>query len=150
MDINQIKDLIESVSNSEIAELELEMENIKLRIAKSSGQSVITQSDTHNSELTMVGSPKPAPPEPEVLPENVVEVCSPMVGTFYRAPSPTSDPFVIEGNTIKKGQALCIIEAMKLMNEIESEHTGKLHEVLVENGQAVEYGQPLFLVELTK
>lgn len=150
MNINQIKDLIENVSNSEITEFELEMENIKLRLVKATSQTVITHAPTLNQGPPPVNSGIAAPPEAVELPANVIEITSPMVGTFYRAPSPTSAPFVTEGTSIKVGQALCIIEAMKLMNEIESEHTGKLLEILVENGQAVEYGQPLFLVELAE
>ena len=81
--------------------------------------------------------------------DNTVEILSPMVGTFYRAPAPDSDPYVREDEIIKPGQILCIIEAMKLMNEIEAEISGKIIKILVENGQPVEYNQPLFLVEKT-
>ena len=79
--------------------------------------------------------------------ENLVKVDSPIVGTFYRRASPDAEPFVREGDVVKKGQTLCIIEAMKLMNEIESEYSGKIISVLVENGQPVEFGEPLFLIE---
>jgi acetyl-CoA carboxylase biotin carboxyl carrier protein len=80
-------------------------------------------------------------------PGNMVTVEAPMVGTFYRASSPTADPYVREGDVVKEGQIVCIIEAMKLMNEIEAKVAGRVTKVLVENGQAVEYGQPLFLIE---
>jgi acetyl-CoA carboxylase biotin carboxyl carrier protein len=80
-------------------------------------------------------------------PGNMVTVEAPMVGTFYRASSPTADPYVREGDVVKEGQIVCIIEAMKLMNEIEAKIAGRVAKVLVENGQAVEYGQPLFLIE---
>jgi acetyl-CoA carboxylase biotin carboxyl carrier protein len=80
-------------------------------------------------------------------PRHLVTVEAPMVGTFYRASSPDADPYVREGDTIKEGQVLCIIEAMKLMNEIESKVSGRVIRVLAENGQPVEYGQPLFLIE---
>ena len=80
-------------------------------------------------------------------PGNMVTVEAPMVGTFYRASSPTADPYVREGDVVKEGQIVCIIEAMKLMNEIEAKVAGRVAKVLVENGQAVEYGQPLFLIE---
>jgi acetyl-CoA carboxylase biotin carboxyl carrier protein len=80
-------------------------------------------------------------------PGNIVTVEAPMVGTFYRANSPTADPYVREGDEVKEGQIVCIIEAMKLMNEIEAKAPGRVAKVLVENGQAVEYGQPLFLIE---
>ena len=89
-------------------------------------------------------------PDPVVIverPGNMVTVESPMVGTFYRASSPTADPYVREGDLVKEGQIVCIIEAMKLMNEIEAKVAGRVAKILVENGQAVEYGQPLFLIE---
>jgi len=83
----------------------------------------------------------------DVAPKGAVTMEAPMVGTFYRAPSPTADPFVHEGDIVKEGQVLCIIEAMKLMNEIESKVAGRVAKILVENGQPVEFGQPLFLLE---
>jgi acetyl-CoA carboxylase biotin carboxyl carrier protein len=100
--------------------------------------------------MPMAGAaPAGAPGEPATpaaaAPQGHV-VTSPMVGTFYRAPSPGSDPFVQVGDTVKQGQTICIIEAMKLLNEIESDTAGVVKEILVENGQAVEYGQPLFVV----
>ena len=79
--------------------------------------------------------------------DNALEICSPMVGTFYRAPSPDAEPYVREGDSIQPGKVLCIVEAMKLMNEIESEVSGKILKILVENAQPVEYNQPLFIVE---
>jgi acetyl-CoA carboxylase biotin carboxyl carrier protein len=92
----------------------------------------------------------PAHAEPVVLverPSNVVTVEAPMVGTFYRASSPTAEPYVREGDLVKEGQIVCIIEAMKLMNEIEAKTAGRISRILAENGQPVEYGQPLFLIE---
>jgi acetyl-CoA carboxylase biotin carboxyl carrier protein len=83
----------------------------------------------------------------DVAPSSLIIIEAPMVGTFYRAPSPTADPYVREGDVVKEGQVLCIIEAMKLMNEIESKAAGRVAKILVENGQAVEYGQPLFHIE---
>ena len=94
--------------------------------------------------------PTPGLPDPVVLierPGTMVAVEAPMVGTFYRASAPTADPYVREGDVVKEGQIVCIIEAMKLMNEIESKVAGRVSKVLVENGHAVEYGQPLFLIE---
>jgi acetyl-CoA carboxylase biotin carboxyl carrier protein len=104
------------------------------------------------------GAPAPAPPVAtgetaatpvvgEAIPPSMVAVEAPMVGTFYRAPSPNAEPYVREGDVVKEGQILCIIEAMKLMNEIESKVSGRVAKVLVENGHAVEYGQHLFLIE---
>ncbi len=86
-------------------------------------------------------------PVADVAPTSAVTIEAPMVGTFYRAPSPTAEPYVREGDVVKEGQVLCIIEAMKLMNEIESKTGGRVARILVENGQPVEYGQPLFLIE---
>ena len=84
---------------------------------------------------------------PDAVPTSLVTVEAPMVGTFYRAPSPGADPYVREGDAVKQGQILCIIEAMKLMNEIECRQDGRIAQILVENAQPVEYGQPLFLIE---
>ena len=89
----------------------------------------------------------PAAKPEDAVPDNVVEVHSPMVGTFYRAPSPDADPYVEVGQSVSVGQTLCIVEAMKLMNEIEAEISGKIVKILVENAQPVEYNQPLFLIE---
>jgi acetyl-CoA carboxylase biotin carboxyl carrier protein len=88
-----------------------------------------------------------APVVTDVVPSGMVTVEAPMVGTFYRAPSQTAEPYVNEGDVVKEGQILCIIEAMKLMNEIESRASGRIVKIFVENGHAVEYGQPLFLIE---
>jgi acetyl-CoA carboxylase biotin carboxyl carrier protein len=105
----------------------------------------------------VVAAPAPAlPAAPAALPDsvviverpgNMVTIEAPMVGTFYRASSPTAEPYVREGDTVKEGQIVCIIEAMKLMNEIEAKTAGRVAKILVENGQPVEYGQPLFLIE---
>ncbi len=89
----------------------------------------------------------PAPVVTDVVPSSSVSVESPMVGTFYRAPSPNADPYVREGDVVKEGQIVCVIEAMKLMNEIEAKVGGRIAKILVENGHAVEYAQPLFLIE---
>ena len=89
----------------------------------------------------------PGPAAVEVAPESLLTIEAPMVGTFYRASSPTADPYVREGDVVKEGQVLCIIEAMKLMNEIEAKAAGRVVKTLVENGQPVEYGQPLFLID---
>jgi acetyl-CoA carboxylase biotin carboxyl carrier protein len=104
---------------------------------------------------TTAPAPAPAPagaalPDPVVIverPGNMVTVEAPMVGTFYRASSPTAEPYVREGDVVKEGQIVCIIEAMKLMNEIEAKSAGRVAKILADNGQAVEYGQPLFLIE---
>ncbi len=155
MDFSEIKKLIEVVSTSDIAEVELELESVKIKLSKYSKEShIVVQGNTSQTvepqavqEALNVEMPRVQGDVASVENGNTIEIQSPMVGTFYRAPSPTSDPFISEGDRIKKGQSLCIIEAMKLMNEIESEYQGKLVNILVENGQPVEYGQPLFLLE---
>ena len=95
----------------------------------------------------MRSSPAERPLVADVVSPTLVTMEAPMVGTFYRASSPTADPYVQDGDVVKEGQVLCIIEAMKLMNEIESKVAGRVARILVENGQAVEYGQPLFLID---
>ncbi len=161
MDLKEVKQLIKIVENSNISEIEIEEEGKKLRITKTfpskNGDTVVVP---QIQQMPMQAMPAPAPQpaplptaEPAAAPmekpknENIVEVRSPMVGTFYRAPSPDADPYVEVGQTVAVGQTLCIIEAMKLMNEIESEVAGKIVDILVENAQPVEYNQVLFLIE---
>lgn len=127
MDFDQIKELILLVNATELTDLELEAGSVRLRIRKGR---------VENSPLL--------PPQPQVRLE---EIRAPMVGTFYRAPAPDAPPYVQEGDIVLPGQVLCVIEAMKLMNEIEAEFRGVVRQVLVENGQPVEYGQVLMLLE---
>jgi acetyl-CoA carboxylase biotin carboxyl carrier protein len=165
MDIREIRQLIKLVESANIGELEIEEEGKKIRIAKQSkvnGEARVAGNPmihTYSSPAMFPGaSPVPSvnaagPQQGEsgVTPltpaSNVKEIRSPMVGTFYRSPSPDADSYVDVGQYIKTGQTLCIIEAMKLMNELESEIEGKLIKILVENAQPVEYNQPLFLIE---
>ena len=148
MDLRKLKKLIDLVEESGIAELELTEGEEKVRIVKGGGQT--------REPFYMVSGPAPAtgpaaapaaPPPAKVLadPEGHI-VKSPMVGTFYRCPSPGAKSFVEVGDTVKKGQTICIIEAMKLMNEIEADMDGVIKDALVENGQPVEYGEPLFII----
>jgi len=130
-----------------LAELEVEHDGTRIRVVRE-------HAPPATAAPSRPESPAPARPEGQPVdrgepnvPSNLVTVEAPMVGTFYRGPSPDAAPFVAEGDTIKEGQVLCIIEAMKLMNEIEARVAGRLAKVLVENAQPVEYGQPLFLVE---
>ena len=147
MKISFLKKLIEIVESSEIEELEVKKWWTTVRIAKSrprtgttnTGNPVETRVDGTVFEAGSTAEPAPSD-------ENLVEIKSPMVGTFYRAPSPGAAAYVEVGHEIQTGQAVCIIEAMKLMNEIESEVSGTIAEILVENGQPVEFGQALFLV----
>ena len=158
MDIKEIKRLIKLVETSDIEELELKEEGFQIRIAK--GKEIIANPvlATQSSVPSPTTAAPPAKyetsvqeakiePVAEAESDNVVEIRSPMVGTFYRAPAPDADPYVEVGDTIKHGKILCIVEAMKLMNEIEAEVSGKIVKILVDNAQPVEYNQPLFLVE---
>lgn len=153
MDLKEIRQLIKMVETAEISEFEIEEKGNKIRISKSFSSN--SHSEMHVMPTMMPPLPQAAPAAPapaESAPEtkkkeNVVEVRSPMVGTFYRSPSPDSDPYTEVGKTVKAGDTLCIVEAMKLMNEIETEIAGKVAEILVENAQPVEYNQVLFLIE---
>jgi acetyl-CoA carboxylase biotin carboxyl carrier protein len=130
-----------------LSEIEVESAGTRLRVQRAAAPVAPV---VHAVPTSVAGVP-PTTVEPAVVADVAapagVTVEAPMVGTFYRASSPTADPFVREGDVVKQGQILCIIEAMKLMNEIESKAAGRILKVLVENGQPVEYGQPLFLLE---
>ncbi len=148
MDINDVKKLIKLVERSKITELEIFEKGSKIRISKNgSGPS---QSQMMAPMMPAVAAPlTPAPAEPVETPANIVEIRSPMVGTFYRSPSPDAEPYIKVGDSIEPGKVLCIVEAMKLMNEIEAEVSGKITEIPAENTQPVEYDQVLFRVEVT-
>ncbi len=154
MDLRKLKTLIDLVAESGIAELEVTEGEDKVRIAKFSPAPVAPTSPTTLIAAPMqavpAAGPAAAPPAaaPAPAPEPTGHVVkSPMVGTFYRAPSPGASSFVELGQSVKSGDTLCIIEAMKLLNEIEAEVGGVVKEILVENGQPVEYGQPLFIID---
>jgi acetyl-CoA carboxylase biotin carboxyl carrier protein len=152
MDLRKLKTLIDLVSESGISELEVTEGEGKVRIVKNAPPVYVQPSASYAPQYAApaagpadaAAAAAPATPA-AVAPQGHV-VTSPMVGTFYRAPSPGAEPFVQVGDTVKEGQTICIIEAMKLLNEIESDKSGVVKEILVENGQAVEYGQPLFVV----
>ncbi len=152
MDLRKLKTLIDLVAESGIAELEVTEGEDKVRIAKFSPAPAAPTSTVMTAGSTVAPIAVPAAtstgvtaPTVEVPAGHVVK--SPMVGTFYRSPSPGASPFVEIGQTVKPGDTLCIIEAMKLLNEIEAEVGGTVKEILVDNGQPVEFGQPLFIVE---
>jgi len=152
MNLKEIKDLIELLKDTDIAELEIERSGVKVRIRK--GGDVTFPPSMPRMEYppaAIIAPAVPAAPAAENAVEpsrtNQIRVTSPIVGTFYRSSSPDKPSYVEVGDVVKKGQVLCIIEAMKLMNEIESESSGKIVQVLMENGQPVEYGQPLFVIE---
>ena len=149
MDLRKLKTLIELVESSGIAELEISEGEERVRITRTSS-SVMQQSYAAPQQIVTAGAPSPAgaavvePPKPAAPEGHVVK--SPMVGSFYRSPSPGAKPFVEVGQNITAGETLCIIEAMKLLNEIEADQSGVIKAILVESGQAVEYGQPLFII----
>jgi len=150
MDLRKLKTLIDLVAESGISELEVTEGDGKVRIVKAPPQivaapMVMPQMQALPGAPAVPMAPAAAAPEAPQIPSGHV-VTSPMVGTFYRAPSPGAAPFVNVGDTVKEGQTVCIIEAMKLLNEIECDKAGVIKEILVENGQAVEYGQPLFVI----
>ena len=151
MDLRKLKTLIDLVSESNVSELEITEAEGKVRIVKSAG--VVQQFVAAAPVAAAPAAPAAAPAAPvaelPAPPAAVVghQVKSPMVGTFYRASAPGAKPFIEIGAQVKEGDVLCIIEAMKILNEIESDKTGTVTRVLAENGQAVEYGQPLFVIE---
>ena len=149
MDLRKLKKLIDLVQESGIAELEITEGEEKVKIVKGGVVSVSQAPAAAAPASVAPASPAPAAPAPSPQPDAGQEghvVKAPMVGTFYRSPSPDAKAFVEVGQSIKEGQTICIIEAMKLMNEIESDASGVVKAILVENGQPVEYGQPLFIV----
>ena len=148
MDLRKLKTLIELVENSGIAELELTEGEEHVRISRnvaSSQQYFTSAPQQHFVSQAPQPAATPAPAAEPVVPEGHV-VKSPMVGSFYRAASPGANSFVDIGQTVNAGDTLCIIEAMKLLNEIETDKGGVVKAILVENGQAVEFGQPLFII----
>ena len=151
MDLRKLKTLIDLVSESNVSELEITEAEGKVRIVKGGG-TVMQQYVPVNQAMQMAPAPQPmateAAPVAAAAPADVGHtVKSPMVGTFYRSASPGSKSFVEIGDAVKQGDTLCIIEAMKILNEIESDKTGIVKQVLADNGQAVEYGQALFIIE---
>ena len=162
MDLNQIQALIKFVSKSGVNEVELETKDFKINIKTGSAQPEVQQMMMPaNYMQPQVAAPASAPqvpaatpsseaaPAPKANPESdkYVTIKSPMIGTFYRATNPETPPFVNVGDEVSKGKVICIIEAMKLFNEIESEISGKIVKVLVDDASPVEYDQPLFLVD---
>lgn len=151
MEFKHIKELVTLINSTEIMELEIENDGFRLAIRKEGKGPAFAPVQVVE---TMVTKPMAAQASPEAATEPVitqrgprlVEIEAPMVGTFYRAPAPDAPPYIQVGDTISEGQVLYIIEAMKMMNEIEAEISGVVKEILVENGQPVEYGQPLLLV----
>jgi acetyl-CoA carboxylase biotin carboxyl carrier protein len=150
MDLRKLKTLIDLVSDSNVSELEITEAEGKVRIVKSMGVAapVVLQQAAPVMAAPVAVAAAPVAEAPVVAEAAAGHaVKSPMVGTFYRSSSPGSAPFIQIGSVVKEGDTLCIIEAMKILNEIESDKSGTVTQILCENGQAVEYGQPLFIVE---
>jgi acetyl-CoA carboxylase biotin carboxyl carrier protein len=153
MDLRKLKTLIDLVSDSNVSELEITEAEGKVRIVKAVGAApVVMQSPVLAAPVAAVAAPLAAAPVANAAPVLVAEqaghaVKSPMVGTFYRSASPGAKAFVEVGSVVKVGETICIIEAMKILNEIEADKSGTVTAILCENGQAVEYGQPMLTIE---
>jgi acetyl-CoA carboxylase biotin carboxyl carrier protein len=164
MNIKEIKELIEAVAQNGITDLEVERAGVKVRIRKERQPVVVSSVSANSAYAFPTGYPPAVVPQlgtsaakAPVGPagaaneeESLFIVRSPIVGTFYRAPNPDSEPFVKTGDTVESGRVLCIIEAMKLMNEIEADVSGEVIKIYVENGEPVEFGQALFGIRPTK
>jgi acetyl-CoA carboxylase biotin carboxyl carrier protein len=144
MDIQNIKKLVRLLEHSGVDEIEVEEEGIRIRIARNMRNNSAQHGQIVEAQAPPVAPQSAVPAKPEITHH---EVKSPIVGTFYRAPAPDADPYVEVGQAIQAKTVLCIIEAMKLMNEIESDVAGRVVKIMVENGQPVEYNQTLFLIE---
>ncbi len=148
MDLRKLKTLIELVETSGIAELEIQEGEERVRITRTQGAGALPVAAAPQVVAVPAAAVAPPPaaadPAPPAIEGHLVK--SPMVGTFYRSATPGAKPFVEVGDTVAEGQALCIIEAMKLMNEIEADKAGVVKSIMTENGQPVEFGQPLFVI----
>jgi len=148
MEFNELKELIELFSKSSVDELDLEQEGLSLKLAKKKETLVAAPAPVAAGPVVVGEAPRAPQGDDEATEDaGLVYLTSPIVGTFYRAPNPNSDPFVKVGATVHQGQTLCIVEAMKLMNEIQADHDGEVVKILVENGQGVEFGQRLFALK---
>jgi len=151
MDVRKIKKLIELIQTSDIAELEIKEGEESVRISRNSSTPVVTTAPIMQAPVAAppaapaTGMDHSAPAEAEKPSGETID--APMVGTYYSSASPTSSPFISVGQTVSVGDTLCIIEAMKMLNQIESDKSGVIKEILVENEQPVEFGQPLFVIE---
>ena len=154
MNLKEIKEIIALMNENDLSEIEVEREGVKLKIKKAVGGVIVEHpaqpATSYRPEPVVVPTAASASAAPAAAPEPAANrklITSPMVGTFYRAPSPEAPPFVDAGQTVEVGQVVCIVEAMKLMNEIKSEIRGKIVEIPVQNAEPVEFGQTLFVVE---
>lgn len=149
IDLNQLRVLLRILEKRNVTDFEFEDEHVRIRLSRGGLQLTPAASPPPPAPAAAAPPTAAPPPPPPTVDPFTVYVTSPFVGTFYRSPSPDAPPFVEIGSLVREGQALCIIEAMKLMNEIESDCRGTIHEILVENGKPVEFGQKLFKVRKT-
>ena len=149
MKIKEIQDIINFIKKSDLDDVSIETENYKIRVKKNNGNYTTTElpKEVKVSAPQTQQEVKKVEEKKESTSYNNLIIKSPMIGTFYRSPNPESDPFVSEGDTIKVGQTICIVEAMKLFNDIESEVSGKVVKILVDDNSPIEFDQPLFEVE---
>lgn len=151
MDVNEIQKIIEILKDSDVTEFEFEREGTTVRIARSQTQTIVQLPSAGQVEPAILradsGKISEGDATPQATDEHLVSVESPIVGTFYKKPSPDADPFVEVGSRVKAGDTLCIVEAMKLMNEIEAPVSGVIEKVLLSDGQVVEYGEVLFKIK---
>jgi len=155
IDLKKLRNLLRTLSDGDVAEFEFEDEKTRLRLTRGPREAAVpsvvvaapTAAATHESVSPSTLAPAPAEAAPAAETDaNVTIITSPFVGTFYRSPSPDAPPFVEVGSVVREGQTLCIIEAMKLMNEIEGDCSGTVKEILIDNGKPVEFEQPLFKI----
>ena len=144
MELDEIKELIDLLQDTDVTELSIEREGSKIKIKK---EKYLAAPQMVQAPAGQAAATDPSAQEKAADNDMLAKINSPIVGIFHRSPSPESPPFVEVGSTVRKGQVLCIVEAMKLMNEIESDTHGTVSKILVENGHPVEYGEPLFLID---
>jgi acetyl-CoA carboxylase biotin carboxyl carrier protein len=153
LDANELREILLTLNQTDIAELHFKTDDFELNLKRAAAVPVVAAQVFQAAAPTGAIAAAPAPPSTEVIPstsapslDKYIDVPSPIVGTFYSSPGPEESPFVEVGMKVRKGQVVCIIEAMKIMNEIEAEVSGEVIEILVQNGQPIEYGQPLMRV----
>jgi acetyl-CoA carboxylase biotin carboxyl carrier protein len=147
LSVDQLKELLDALDEGGAAEFEYEDESVRLRVTMARGAPIVSAAPSAQIASVLAPAPAASPPAEAVDDPDSAYITSPFVGTFYRAPSPGAEPFTKEGAQVKSGQTLCIVEAMKLMNEIEADFPCTIVEVLLENGTSVEFGQKLFKVK---
>ena len=143
----EIEELVQILTEQNLTEIEVQRKDLRIRVRRESPLTLAPSSSSASGSPKQGIIPQVMVGAVDAEPSRYLTVTSPIVGTFYRSPSPDADPYVEEGDLVKKGQVLCLVEAMKLMNEIESEAHGRIVKILVESATPVEYGQPLFLID---